>query len=139
MSKCAASARVFIAGRSEWELALTAVYHNSFLQQLFQLAVSKTPERSIPEIKEAISQMQTNSYSEGSAELTRGHGPEEICRSSDEPHFQDFHLLSKENQVSLQRILFSHPEPDGKSSDVEVGGRIGILTCEPPPHYVATT
>ena len=28
---------------------------------------------------------------------------------------------------SLLRIHFSHPESDGKSSDVGVGGRIGIL------------
>ena len=42
--------------------------------------------------------------------------------------FQDFHSLTKGNQVSLGRIHFSHPESDGKSSDVGVGGRIGILT-----------
>ena len=44
--------------------------------------------------------------------------------------FLDFHSLSKEHQVSLlrTRIHFSHPELDGKSSEVGVGGRIGILT-----------
>ena len=40
---------------------------------------------------------------------------------------QDFRSLSKGNQVSLVRIHFSHPESDGKSADVGVGGRIGIL------------
>ena len=30
--------------------------------------------------------------------------------------FQDFHSLSKGNQVSLLRLHFSHPESDGKSS-----------------------
>ena len=38
-----------------------------------------------------------------------------------------FRPLSKENQVSLVRIHFSHPESDGKSADVGGGGRIGIL------------
>ena len=32
-----------------------------------------------------------------------------------------------QNQVSLVRIHFSHPESDGKSADVGGGGRIGIL------------
>ena len=41
-------------------------------------------------------------------------------------NFQDFHSLTRGNHVSLVRIHFSHPA-DGKSSDVGVGGRIGIL------------
>ena len=32
--------------------------------------------------------------------------------------FQDCHSLTKRNQVSLVRIHFSHPESDGKLSDV---------------------
>ena len=42
-------------------------------------------------------------------------------------NFQNFHFLSKASRVSLVRTHFSHPESDGKSSDVGVGGRIGIL------------
>ena len=37
--------------------------------------------------------------------------------------FQSFHFLSKENQVFLPRIHFSHPGPDGKSLDVH-GGQV---------------
>ena len=43
--------------------------------------------------------------------------------------FQDFHSLAKGNQVSSVRIHISHPESDGKSSDIGIGGRIGILIC----------
>ena len=35
--------------------------------------------------------------------------------------------LNKENQVSSARICLSHPESDGRSSDVEVWGQIRIL------------
>ena len=48
--------------------------------------------------------------------------------------FQDLHSLTKGNRVSLVRIHFSHPQSDGKSADVGVGGRIGILNfigCTP--------
>ena len=38
-----------------------------------------------------------------------------------------FTPLLRETRFSLVRIHFSHPEPDGKSSDVGVGGRIRIL------------
>ena len=41
--------------------------------------------------------------------------------------FQSFRSLTKGNKVSLMRIHLSHPESDGKSSDVGVGGWIGIL------------
>ena len=40
--------------------------------------------------------------------------------------FQDFHSLTKRNQVSLVRMQLSHPESDGKS-DFGGGGQIGIL------------
>ena len=43
--------------------------------------------------------------------------------------------LSKGNQVSFVRIHFSHPESDGKSSDVGVGGRIGILISYRIPNF----
>ena len=36
--------------------------------------------------------------------------------------FQDFHSLTKENQVSLLRIFFSEPNSRGKSTDLGVGG-----------------
>ena len=40
-------------------------------------------------------------------------------------NFQDFHSLTKGNQVSLVRIHFSHPGSDGKSADVGVGVESG--------------
>ena len=35
--------------------------------------------------------------------------------------FQDFHSLTKGNEVSLLRIYFSEPDSDGKSTDLGVG------------------
>ena len=43
-----------------------------------------------------------------------------------------FSPLLRETRFYRVRIHFSHPEADGKSSDAGVGGRIGILTWEPP-------
>ena len=48
--------------------------------------------------------------------------------------FQGFHSLTKGNQVSLVRNHFSHPESDGKSPDVGVGGRIRISIVVQPPY-----
>ena len=54
---------------------------------------------------------------------------ENLVGAKDHSHcsFQDFHSLRQENQVSLVRIHFAHPEADGKSSDIGVGGRIRVL------------
>ena len=39
--------------------------------------------------------------------------------------FPELHSLTEGNRASFVRTLFSHPESDGKSSDVGVGGRRG--------------
>ena len=50
------------------EFPQNAVYHEAEVEQLSQMAVSRIPEQSIPEIRQAIGQMKANRRSEVSTE-----------------------------------------------------------------------